>query len=322
MLKSLSKRAIGKLLSIVFDKPLAPPTNREKELIKELRATFCGLPRLETTNCSPSEEAWVNYMNCLRELVLNHDPREFLRWSIILQTMFVGYARYIITELNYLKSRPKWEDRWREAIKESPVGHPIPYWYYPHSSGNLIHHAYHLAQFEERTAIHVNNIDCTFEFGGGYGSMCRLLYNLGFRGKYVIFDLPAFSALQQFFLKATGITVHSVDTFRMAESGVICISDLEQLRITLSHHIEASNAMFIATWSISEAPIDLRGSILPLTSRFKTFLIAYQDRFEEVNNVDFFENWEDIQNDIEWHSWQIGHLPHNNYLVGKRKQSS
>jgi len=313
------KNLISKLVSVAFDKPLAPPTNREKELVSELKANFHGLSQLKMANLLPCEEAWLKNINRLRELVLNDDPREFLRWDVIVQTMFVTNARYVKIELNYLKNHPEWRSRWREAIKESTTGHPILYWRYPVSSGNLIHQAYCLAKFEEQNATHVNDMDFVLEFGGGYGGMCRLLHNLGFRGKYVIFDLPPFSALQQFYLKSTAILVRSVESFNNAENGVICLSDLEQMMDIIPVHIEGMDSMFIATWSISEVPMDLRESILSLTSKFKTFMIAYQHQFEKVNNIEFFRNWMDTRTDIEWCNWQLRHSPNNYYLVGKRR---
>jgi len=314
------KRAVYKLLSTIYDKPLDPPTNKEKDLLGELRAAYHEFPSLKRTDCPPSEKNWLENANRLRELVLNDDPREFLRWDVILKTMVATYASYIGPELKYLKSLPDWSNRWTEAIKESSVGHPVPHWRYPDSSATLIHHAYHWAQFEEKTAIRAHDIKCVLEFGGGYGSMCRLLHNLGFAGKYVLFDLPAFSALQKFFLKSIGITVLPIDAFEMARSGVLCISDLEKLKAVLSGHIEVSNSLFIATWSISEVPISLRNAILPPISPFKGFLIAYQSQFREVNNIDFFRNWRETQKDSEWHDWRIEHIPnHNRYLVGKRK---
>lgn len=313
------KNLICKLVSIVFDKPLVPPTNREKELIDELKTIFRGFSYPKTISSAPSEGTWLNNMNRLRDLVLSDDPREFLRWDVILGTMFVTNAAYISRELSYLKNHSEWKSRWREAIKEATVGRPIPYWRYPLSSGNLIHHAYHLAQFEEKNATRVNDVDFVFEFGGGYGNTCRLIHKLGFQGKYVIFDLLPFSALQQFYLKSTAILVHSVESFKNAQKGVVCISDLEQLMDIMGMHNEEMNSMFIATWSISEVPTSLRESILSLTSKIKAFLIAYQDQFEEVNNIEFFRNWMDTRTDIEWCNWQLRHSPNNYYLVGKKR---
>lgn len=311
------KRMVKKLLQFVFDKPLPLPSSQEERFLSELRTVFRDLPVLETTNVPPSEAAWLSNMNRLRELALNQDPREFLRWDVVSKTMFIADARYVSTELKYLKHRPDWNSRYRAAIKESPVGHPIPYAFYPVSSGNLIHHAYHVLQFEEQTKVQVHNIDLVFEFGGGYGSMCRLFCNLGFQGRYIIFDLPSFSALQRYYLKTLGLPVKSVTEFAKSKTGIVCVSDIQELRALLADHIKADNTMFVATWSISESPISIRDSVLTLISEFKLFLIAYQDKFGEVDNVDFFNSWKGINRSVAWRDWRIEHIPGNNYLVGK-----
>jgi len=313
------KRAIRKLVLSLVIKPLPPATDRDNRLAEELRSIFRELPCLNSASDSPSEQEWLNNMKHLKGMVLNHDPRKFLTWDVILRIMFVDNKRYISTELDFLRNLPDWDNRWCEAIRESQFGHPIPYWKYRRSSGNLIHHAYHIAQFEQKTAMYVHNMNFVFEFGGGYGSMCRLFQNFGFHGKYIIFDLPPFSALQQFFLKSIGMNVQSVDSFNSSRSGVVCISDLELLRQILSNHNDSINSMFIATWSISETPIYFRNSILSLTSQFKGFLIGYQAQFREVNNNDFFGNWKASHNNVEWYNWEIEHLEHNSYLIGTRK---
>lgn len=313
------KRVIRKLIVSLVIKPLPPATDRDNKLVEELRSIFRELPCLNSASDSSSEQEWLNNMKLLRGMVLNHDPRKFLTWDVILRTMFVDNKRYISTELDFLRDLPDWDTRWREAIIESQVGHPMPYWKYRRSSGNLIHHAYHIAQFEQKTAIYVHDVNFVFEFGGGYGSMCRLFHNLGFRGKYIIFDLPGFVALQNFFLKSIGIRVHSVKSFKTSKSGVVCISDLKLLTTFLEDHDDFSKSMFVANWSISETPANFRGSILSLLGKFKGFLISYQDRFEEVNNVEFFRNWIARQDNVKWYNWQIGHLEHNSYLIGKRE---
>jgi hypothetical protein len=108
--------------------------------------------------------------------------------------------------------------------------------------------------------------------------MCRLFHNLGFRGRYVIFDLPPFSALQRYYLKASGFPVRALPTTSVSEQGIFCISDMEQLRAVLKDRMPATiDTLFIATWSISETPISFRESLLSLVSSFKSFLIAYRD---------------------------------------------
>lgn len=315
---SMLKGIVKKMVGIVLDKPLPIVSSEEKVFLSELKTDFDKLPVLGTARVIPSEAAWSGFMNRLRELVLTENPREFLRWDVIAETMFVSFARFLPVELKYLKHRPNWNTRWRKAMKESSVGHPRSYFLYPASSGNLIHHAYHVAQFEEITKQRVDGLDFVFEFGGGYGSMCRLFHNLGFQGKYIIFDLPPFSALQRYFLKTLGLPVQSITEFARSKRGIVCVSDIQQLRALIADQIEGDRTMFVATWSISESPVSVRDMILPLTHAFRSYLISYQYRFGEVDNVAFFEDWKESVKNVTWHSWRIEHIPGNTYLMGQR----
>lgn len=310
---------ICKSISKIYDKPLAPPTEKENECIKELRKTFSGIEVKDATDCNPSERVWLDSVKQIKELVLNDDPREFLRWHVVSSMMFAKFSSYVAFELKYIKRHPEWINRWSKAIQENPVGHPLPYGLYPKSSANLIHHAYHLAVFEDKTGTRLNDLNLVFEFGGGYGSMCRLFHNLGFRGKYVIFDLPHISALQKFYLNSIQVNVCSSDLFEREKSGVFCISDVDTLNEVLSTREAAKDSLFLATWSISEVPVSVRNTILPLVSPFDKFLIAYQDQFQEVNNIGFFNQWKSTYKGIEWQEWEIEHLRKNRYLLGERK---
>ena len=276
--KKITKFA-RKSLTKIHDKPLAGPTERQKRLIEKLRASFNQLAPIEASGCENSEKEWQNNVRNLKQLVLNDDPREFLRWHLISSIMFVKYSNYIAPEFKYLRQRPDWNSRWSKAIEEVPCGHPLPYYNYPKSSANLIHHAYHWAKFEEKTGIDISKINTVFEFGGGYGSMCRLLYNLGFSGRYIIFDMPAFSLLQKFFLESIGLPVDDSDSHDK-ESAIFCVSETEQLKKALNASGQG-RSVFIATWSISETPADVRRQILPLIDSFDAYLISYQKHFQK-----------------------------------------
>ncbi len=317
MHKKIFKYVFNKPLYKKYYKPLEPPTFREQKLIEDLKKSFKELSYENVKNYSHTERIWKQNMNELRELVLKDNPREFLRWGVILGTMFVGNENYVVTELDYLRGRPDWNERWEKAIEEVETGFPIPFSKYPRSSGNLIHHAYHVSKLEEKTGLSPDTIDLVCEFGGGYGCMCKLFYNLGFKGKYVIYDFPHFSALQKYFLKAVGIPVLTFDKFQSSENGVICISDVDTLKDVLSDNNDDCNSLFIATWSISEAPLHIRNSILPLVSHFKSFLISYQDNFGGVDNNDYFNTYKNnYEHEIQWNQWEIKHLPGNTYLAG------
>ncbi|MFI5398666.1 MAG: hypothetical protein ACHQ9S_24325 [Candidatus Binatia bacterium] len=313
------QRVIAGLLSRALDTPLSPPTTTEVRLLTELKGRFTGLSFPKEDDLPPSQAEWVRNMRRLQTLVLSDDPREFLRWDVVRHSMFVTHPRFVQLELDYLKQRPDWGTRWRAAIKESTQGHPLPYPFHPASSGNVIHNAYHLAQFEERTNKRVHRMQCVLEFGGGYGCMCALCHRLGFTGKYLVFDLPAFSALQEYYLKSIGMSVHESHALESEASGVSCISDYEDLKATMLALPSKYDRMFISTWAVSEAPLWSRNAFLPLVSLFDAFLIAYQRQFGEMDNVEFFLRWrEQFRDQIAWQDWPIEHIRGNNYLIGER----
>ena len=315
------KRALRSLLDILFSKRLSAPTSAEQAALALLLAEFRDLPIVTIAEQSPSEAEWADNMNKLRDLVLREDPRKFLQWGIVAHTMFIVYAPYIAKELRHLKHRQDWDARWKKALLESPIGYPTPYIFYPKSSANLIHHAYHVARFEETIGRRIDSMDFIFEFGGGYGSMYRLIHNLGFRGKYIIFDLPPFSALQRYYLRSLGFPVCSLSDFANMKDTITCTSDLESLKGLLSDGSSLGNSLMIATWSLSETPISIRDPLTPFLAYFESYLIAYQHRFGEVDNVKYFEHWKASHTTVDWSSWSIPHMPGNSYLIGKPRMT-
>jgi hypothetical protein len=312
---------VVRALSSLMSRPVPPPSVAEMDSIRELRATFEHLPVIDTSRLLETEAVWFGYVNQIRECALSGNPREFLRWRPILETMFITFAPYISRELRYLKQLPDWKTRWRDAIREPAVGHPLPYVFHPTSTGTTIHHAYHLARFEERTGQRADETDLVFEFGSGYGSMCRLLFSLGFRGTYVCFDFPSCSAIQRYYLKTAGLPVVSGDEIKNGAPAVVCVSDLDEVKKILGQ-AEGRRSMFVATWSLSESPISVRDRILPLIASFDRFLVAYYDRFGEVDNDEFFRNWQSRQSDVEWARSPVAHMPRNTYLFGARPESN
>jgi hypothetical protein len=313
-----AKRKVYKLISRWYDRPLVAATPRESELIKELRGEFARLVIPENPEASPSEREWTANRRLLMQLVQHEDPRDFLRWEVITRTMSINYAEYTGVELRHLKSQPDWGARWAAATVESPTGHPVPHWQYPASSGNLIQHADHLLNFEEKTGCKPESFDFVLEFGGGYGSMCRLFHSLGFAGRYVIYDLPEFVALQRFYLKALGIGVTTKERFIAGDPGVLCLSEKDELEEVLAASHRGKRSLFVATWSISETPLAFRNRFLTLVSQFDAFLIGYQAAFNEIDNVDFFVKWRADISTVDWWDWKIEYIGrHNRYLMGR-----
>ncbi len=237
--------------------------------------------------------------------------------------MFVGNENYVIDELNFLKRSPQWKERWRRAIVEVPVGRPRRFLLYPRSSGNLIHQAYHIARFEQEMSYRVEDAKYILELGGGYGSMCRLLLTLGFGGKYVLFDLPPFSELQKLYLQLSGIQVASTDSGYGEWAQVLCVTDMEALETIVRKYFHRG-AVFIATWSLSESPFDVRRQVVNLFEKFTGILIAYQKQFEDVDNGAYFQGLMEGKTSFQWRNVPIQHLAAHGdhyYLFGRAKES-
>lgn len=295
---------------------LPPPSKLEAQLIDELRQSIGRLPPLSSDDSDVSAEAiWTRNRIGIREKILHDDPRRFLNWEVIKNTMFFSNTPYIKPAFDSLRAGERWQSRWREATLESKVGLPMKFPDYPQSSGNLIHQAYNLNQFEECSGKSVEEFETIVEFGGGYGSTCRLIHKLGFNGRYFIFDLPELSALQRFYLKLNGVRVDCEGANETTQGGVVCLSSLDELAASLKGR---AIDLFIANWSLSETPLELRTRFLPLVANARAFLFGYQDSFGGVDNRQFFADWSAAQPDVSWTDVGITHLPANNYLIGTR----
>jgi hypothetical protein len=239
---------------------------------------------------------WAGFTEQLRRHLAEDDPANFLTWPIVLHTMFVRYAPFVVRELLYLRAND-WS-RWKRAIREHPFGRPPRYPLYPWSSGNLIHHAYSFARFEREAGVRVEDMGCIVEFGGGYGSMCRLASNLGFKGRYLIYDLPELGRLQSRYLTEVGARNWS------------CTSEWPAIEAK----IDSKPTLLIATWSLSEAPVQLREQVL--STPFDFLLVAFQRQFGGVDNEMYFRAWAERRG-LFGAIHPIKHLEGASYLIGQ-----
>lgn len=310
------KKTLNQIYQILFTRKLPKKSTLDYKLIEDLRSEVKIIQPIDTKNLTGAELEWSNNVNNIIYNILNQNPREFLSWQVIMNTMFVNRPKYINTELDTIKKSIDYKIIWKNLLIENNTGKPTFFWKYPRSSGNLIHHLYHLLKFKEYSSIDYKNLEIVFEFGGGYGSMCRLLHNYGFNKKYIIFDLPVFTAIQKYYLKSLGVKVLSRLDYLSSESGVICISDFEELFGLFIDNTENKSKLFIGTWSFSETPVEFRKKFMPIISNFNYHLIAYQKNFNEVNNIDYFNQIVSEFKKSKIQNFEIDHLKNNYYLFG------
>lgn len=310
----IRRRPLSRAAEILVGRMLFRRTPLRRELVAMMRreATALGGTTVDAT------DLWEGVRGELRAHLRGADPRDFLRWAPVRHTMVIRSHRRAVPELSHLRSRPDWRGRWRAAIRETTLGHPHPLTRYPWSSANLVRHAYHVSRFEEATGRSLASMRTIVEFGGGYGRLCHLAHDLGFRGTYVIFDLPEVAVLQRFYLRHVGIDVGEARGGALPERGAVTVVDLADLKACLRSR-PAGESAFVAIGSLSEAPRALRDALFPAIADVDALFVFYSAHHDGLDNHAYFARWRASLPDRTWHSLDVPHLGKSSwYLFGHR----
>lgn len=227
-------------------------------------------------------DIWRENCKQLRIHFESNNFQEFLQWSTIQATMFVGNAPYIPLEFAELAE-------YVPFLSESKVGNPTLFdgW----TSGNLIHQMYHLKQWLDLTKQNLKKMISIVEVGGGYGAMALLCRRLGFEGQYSIIDLPELQQIQEWYLSRT------IGTENISWWFVPKYCDL-----------------LIGLHSIGEMPISERESILSEVVPHE-YLFAFMPEFDGANNIEWFTQLS-ARKGYGWRQYQHPYQENCMYQVG------
>jgi hypothetical protein len=208
--------------------------------------------------------------------------------------MFVGNAPHVTPEYNELATDwnkwmmpVRWDGFSRDTL-HSGNGYA--------SCTNLIHQAYHLKQWLDRTKQDITQIHTIVEIGAGYGAMALIIYRLGFRGLYHIVDLPELETIQRYYLTET--------TKDVKGQGIIQWDSLPQ-----------SCDLLIASHSLSEMPIPERERLLSQVAA-KEYLFASSYEYEGVDNATWFQQFAGATVGIDWLFYAHPYQENAFYQVG------
>ena len=120
------------------------------------------------------------------------------------------------------------------------------------TSSNTVHQLHHLLRYEEATGRRVRDSDTIVEWGGGFGSLMRLLVRMhGGDPTCVIVDTPIFCAVQWLYLSAvlgeTRVVLHATGPVR-PDPGRINV-----VPIGLVDGMEVEADLFISNWALNES---------------------------------------------------------------------
>jgi len=260
---------------------------------RQLRGMMAALG--PTHGHAPLRYTWPRYCYEMRRHCARDKPQEFLSWPTVIETIFVGDAPYIKTELKALKASGL--RTWAAALEEPGFGNPPRLPYYPKTSGNLVHHAYHLLQFKRATGLRMRDVGDVLEFGGGYGAMALMAQRLGHSGTWTIVDLPEMSLLQLYYLTNVGADMRRV---RLIDQLPSCDEPV---------------SLIVALWSLSEAPLKARDEFDARCSA-DAYLISYQPDWHGLNNEEWFSAFRRKRPGIRWSVEQAA--MGSRYLFGVR----
>jgi len=241
------------------------------------------------------------------ELVLKKKLNNFLRESFIQKVFFVHNRLYIFFLLIKIFLNKK---KFKYLLKEDHIGDPVRYFLYPQSSGNRIREVFHLMELEKFIQMPLKNINEVFEFGGGYGNMARIFKKINNRVTYTIFDTKEVNLIQYYYLNMLNLKTNW-NLVKKKQINIINRTD----KINTG---TLKNKLFIANWSLSETPIDIRDKIIKKFSKFNFFLISFQNSFENLDNYYYFTQLAKALSNNNDTIYEIKKIPFMNFLNLKK----
>ena len=226
-------------------------------------------------------------------------PKErFKVWASVMSVPFMTRARFI-DYIGPVLMAAKASDTVREALREVMIGYngEADFQHFNmfedfDTTMNRIQHMAHLITCGWGPA-ELSKLDTIVELGAGIGDMADIIYKLGFKGKYIIYDFKEVGAIQKWYHDQLGYT------------NIVHTSDVNDL-------VDAD--LMIGTWSFTEMPIDLREEIMGKIGNTKNWLISYSNQIFGIDNnkyiteefVPRFTNHNIEYTDIPFMPWDGG----------------
>lgn len=219
---------------------------------------------------------WKKFNSQVGKSLLPAPPFSFLNDPTIMISMFAtAGGNWMEKELKFLEGKMK-DKKLREILKEDYVGDPLLLNYRYLTSHTAIHHLHHLVKFLSVTKSRLENLDTIVEWGGGYGSLIRIMKRLNPKATYIIIDTPLFSCLQWLYLgtifgeKGVNLLLSPKDKIKKNQINLLSLPFLKY------HEIKAD--LFISTWALSESSKYSQDYVLKKNwFNAKHLLLAYQD---------------------------------------------
>lgn len=177
----------------------------ERERFQALAPRFPDVLRelLRRFPSPPAEPTWAGVYPGIAQRMVPDPPFRFLRIPPLSRggAYWDAYDPIVAAEL---KGVEEWLGKMAvgpaDVLRENAVGGPYLYDRRYPTSSMLVQHAVHVCSLWKEVGIRPSDLHRVVEWGGGYGSMARILFRFQPRLSYVILDTPVMLALQWLFL--------------------------------------------------------------------------------------------------------------------------
>ena len=105
--------------------------------------------------------------------------------------------------------------------------------------------------------------------------MSNIIQQYKSKKKYIIFDTEEVSLLQYYYLKNLNYNITLVSNLKIFKS--------------LVSKYKNKKKFLISNWAFSELPLNLRKELKYLFFNTEKFLISFQSKFENIDNVNYFK---------------------------------
>jgi hypothetical protein len=235
---------------------------------------------------------WNYWRRELWELAQTSDPANFMNWPVVYHNFLFAHWLDVIDE-DFEVLQTDWQ-RWQKVVTPIQTGEPKDSYHGLPYSSSMIHQAAHLARLETRTGKRIDKLKRILEFGAGFGSMALAVYRAGFRGEYLIYDLPEVALLSRYFLEKEGVPVQ---------------------HLTGDERPGKPLDLLLCMSSISEAPPVFRDEFLG-SIKTKTAMFFYQEQFKEWDNLAYFHG---LDLGMTWEHWHLESVKEMWYSLGVKK---
>lgn len=222
---------------------------------------------------------WSENRAILSRRLSEEGPDNFMWWATAHKALVTGPGHVSVRRAaRILETSSEWRDgRLREVVMNTPPvlrsGPPSLYTGYGVSGTELLQ-AYYFLLFSAVFPMY-KDMDI-IEFGGGFGSFCRICKGMGHTGLYVIYDFPELVEIQKHVLSQCGIKDTEFMQFpdRPLPGAFDCLLSICALSET---DVQESDGWI--------------GRDAVMRSSSGARFIVYQGDFGEVDNNKFFPYW-------------------------------